>query len=79
MPFVNFPINAEFLIAVLADGKWGLIDSAGRMVVPCQWWEARPGLYKNEQGGPFREGAYASVRDASGKWWFVDKTGKIIP
>lgn len=77
MPFY-FPINAEFLIAVLADGKWGLIDCAGRMVVPCQWWEARPGLYKNEQG-PFREGDYARVRDASGKWWFVDKTGKIIP
>ena len=76
MPF-HPPINAEFLIAVLADGKWGLIDGAGRMVVPCQWWEARPGEYKNEQGS-IRE-YYASVRDASGKWWFVDKTGKIIP
>ena len=70
-------IIIQELIAVLADGKWGLIDSAGRMVVPCQWWEARPGEYKNEQGS-IRE-YYASVRDASGKWWFVDKTGKIIP
>ena len=77
MPF-DSPFDAEFLIAVLADGKWGLIDRAGRMVVPCQWWEARPGIYKNEQGS-IREGDYASVRDASGKWWFVDKTGKIIP
>ena len=50
-----------------ACGKWGYIDKTGKVVIPCQWENART----------FSEG-FALVRDDNGKWWKIDKTGKVV-
>ncbi len=49
-----------------ADGKWGFIDKAGKLVIPCQWKKA---LF-------FSEGL-AGVQDDNEKCGFIDKTGKV--
>ena len=49
------------------DGKYGYIDRAKKVVVPCQWKEA------NE----FRDGL-AAVKDFNDKYGYIDKTGTVV-
>ena len=50
-----------------ANGRSATVDMTGKMVIPCQWKDAKY----------FSEGM-AWVRDANGDWHRIDKTGKII-
>ena len=49
------------------EGEYGFIDKTGNVVIPCKWKGA----------GLFSEGL-APVQDDSGKWWTIDKTGKVV-
>lgn len=54
------------LVAVLKDGKWGYIDTSGRIIVPLQY----------ESPSQFTHG-YVDVKQ-NGKVGLIDKTGKVI-
>ncbi len=63
------------LAAVKRNGKWGFINSQGRLVIPCQWEQVRrfysaPGV----AGAPVT----AAVMAPSGKWGFITIKGKTI-
>ena len=58
----------EGLARVRQNGKWGFIDKAGKIVIPCQFEDKLPfsfnkGLCRIKQNG---------------KWGFIDKTGKVV-
>ena len=48
--------------------KWGVIDKTGKVLVPCKW--------KKILIDPF-SGDIKAMDDA-GKWYNLDKTGKIV-
>ncbi len=50
-----------------ANGKWGYIDEAGKVVIPCQWNVA----------WSFKNGR-ALVWDSNNKEHYIDKTGKVV-
>lgn len=52
---------------VKLDGKWGIIDKSGNVVIPCK--------YDNEYLS-FNEDLAAVELD--GKWGFIDKSGKLV-
>lgn len=60
--------NAEGLVKVMRDGKWGCIDKTGAEVIACQWDEINyvwHGLVYVKRNG---------------KYGYVDKTGiEVIP
>ncbi len=56
---------SEGLAAVCKNGKWGYIDSLGRLLIPCQYDEA----------SGFSEGLAKVKKD--GKYGAINKTGKI--
>lgn len=60
------PFN-EGLAAVGRDGKWGYINTKGKMVIPMKFGH----------GNPFKNGE-AQVYSETGKWIWIDKTGKCI-
>lgn len=53
-------------MAVKKDGKWGFVDSKGKMVIKPQFLDA----------GSFSNGLAAVNID--GKWGYIDKTGKVV-
>ena len=58
----------ETLFAPLLDratGKWGFVDSTGKLAIPCKY----------DGAGSFSEGLAIVVLD--GKYGFVDSTGKL--
>lgn len=54
------------LVAVLKDGKWGYIDSSGKIIIPLQY----------EDPSQFTHG-YVDVKQ-NGKVGLIDKTGKVV-
>lgn len=50
-----------------SNGKYGFIDRTGKLVISCQWKDARD----------FNDGI-AYVQDDKGVWKFIDKTGKVV-
>lgn len=58
--------NDTTYAAVMLNGKWGFIDSSGKMVIDPQYEDARS----------FANG-YAAVRK-DGKWGFINTEGKMI-
>ena len=56
----------EDIVLVVKDGKFGHIDTAGRIVAPCEWDDA----------DPFSEGLAGVKKD--GKWGYVDTAGKLV-
>lgn len=62
----QLPFN-EGLAAVGIDGKWGYIDPKGKMVIPMRF-----GFAKAFENGK------AQVYDETGRWIWIDKTGKCI-
>ncbi len=54
------------LVAVKKKGKWGFIDKAGTLVIPCTFADA-----KNFSDG------LAAVKQ-NGKWGFIDKAGTLV-
>ncbi len=50
-----------------ANGKYGYINEAGKLVIPCKWKSAES----------FSEGL-ARVEDANGKYGFINKKGKLV-
>ncbi len=57
---------AEGFDAVLKDGKWGFVDTSGKLVIPLQF----------ESPAQFRHG-FATVKK-EGKMGIIDKTGKVL-
>lgn len=57
---------AEGFDAVLKDGKWGFVDTSGKLVIPLQF----------ESPAQFRNG-FATVKK-EGKMGIIDKTGKLL-
>lgn len=57
---------AEGFDAVLKDGKWGFVDTSGKLVIPLQF----------ESPAQFRHG-FATVKK-EGKMGIIDKTGKLL-
>ncbi len=57
---------AEGYDAVLKDGKWGFVDTSGKLVIPLQF----------ESPAQFRHGFAAVKKD--GKMGIIDKTGKLL-
>ena len=55
------------LHTIQKDGKWGLTDSSGNLVVECEYDIATE---LNEYG-------FAGVKK-DGKWGVIDETGKVI-
>ena len=49
------------------NGKYGFIDRAGKLVIPCKWNGA----------GIFSQGL-ANVRSDNGKWGYIDKSGTLV-
>ena len=49
------------------DGKGGYVDELGKVVIPCQWKDARS----------FSEGL-AGVRDDTKRWGYIDKLGMVV-
>ena len=49
------------------NGKWGVIDRLGKVVVSCRWAYC----------GNFRDGM-ARVQSDNGKWGFIDKKGNLV-
>ncbi len=49
------------------DDKFGFVDKAGNLAIPCQWKDAYH----------FREGL-ALVKDDNGKYGYIDKVGKVV-
>jgi hypothetical protein len=49
---------------VKKDGKYGFVDSAGRLAIPCEFGSVRP---------PFSEGLVAVAKE--GRWGYIDKSG----
>ena len=56
----------EEIVPVWKNGKWGYIDSTGKLVTPCEWDDA----------GYFYEG-FACVKEEE-KWGYIDTTGKLV-
>ena len=56
----------EDIVLVVNDGKFGYIDTAGKIVAPCEWDDA----------DPFSEGLAGVKKD--GKWGYVDIAGKLV-
>jgi WG containing repeat len=59
----SYDVNLCF--AVMSQSKWGLMDTTGKMVVPC--------TFKRIESPS--EGYYA-VQNETSKWGFIDKKGK---
>jgi hypothetical protein len=57
----------SILLPVRVKGKWGYINTKGKIVIKPRFWAA----------GNFSEG-FASVRDEDGWFYYIDKTGKSI-
>ena len=49
------------------NGKYGFIDQAGELVIPCKWNNVKS----------FCDG-FAAVRNDDGKWGYVDKSGSLV-
>lgn len=62
------PAELPNLAGVLADGKWGYIDSGGRFVLPPVYEEARS----------FSRAGVAIVKQ-NGSWALIDTQGKAVP
>jgi len=64
-------------LAVIQDdntGKHGYIDKAGKIVIPCNWKDARLFDFDDKYIG------IAMVQNAEGLWGFIDKAGaEVIP
>ncbi len=58
---------SEGLTRVKKDGKWGFIDTTGKVVIPCQYDDA---------SWSFSEGLTCVEKD--GKYGFIDTTGKVV-
>ena len=56
----------EGLARVTLNGKYGVIDNTGKIIVPLEY----------ESPSNFSEGLAPVF--LNGKWGFIDKTGKII-
>lgn len=58
------------MAVVVENGKWGLIDNTGKLLVPCIYEEIEFGMqiFKGE----------LTAAKKNGKWGFIDKTGKVI-
>lgn len=54
------------LAKAFPDRKYGFIDKAGELVIPCKWNDA----YEYCEG-------LAAVRDSNNKWGFIDKAGNL--
>ena len=54
------------IVLVEENGKYGYIDAAGKLVIPCEWDDA----------GIFDEGIAPVEMD--GKWGCIDTTGKTV-
>ncbi|MBP6688102.1 MAG: WG repeat-containing protein [Lacibacter sp.] len=57
---------AEGFGAVLKDGKWGFVDTSGKLVIPLQF----------ENPSQFKQG-FATVKK-EGKMGIINKTGKVL-
>lgn len=58
----------EGLCAVKTDGKWGFIDTTGKLVIPAKYKE----LVTNFENGT------AKMRDDEGFWVLIDNEGRTI-
>ena len=59
-------VFSEGLAYVGKNGKYGYIDTSGKLVIPCEWDDA----------GIFDEGIAPVEMD--GKWGCIDTTGKLV-
>jgi hypothetical protein len=74
---------SEGLAAVLVDDKIGFIDLNGKIVIQPSFSSMVPGM-PGFEGAPdisryvFSEGLCPFMDQDSGKWGFIDTTGKVI-
>ena len=59
--------NYDYLAAVKSDGRWGFIDSAGKVVIPFEYQEA----------SGFSEGI-ACVKLMENRWGYIDQHDKWV-
>lgn len=59
-------IEKDSPAAVKRDGKWGFVNSAGEIVIPCEYDEAKSFSY-----------GLAAVRDGD-KWGFINRNGEFV-
>lgn len=63
---MNYPYYSEGLLPVKENGRWGFINTDGKIIIDCKFRNALP----------FFKGL-ASVSDAEGNFMHIDKAGKI--
>lgn len=68
----------------LGEWRWGFIDKDGKMVIPPIYYKAgefREGIAAVQEVEIYRERAYGDyyrTNTRSGKWGFIDKSGKTV-
>jgi len=69
LKILGFSYNEEFhdnLASVLKDGKWGFVDTNGKIVIPLEY-DLTNGFHNK----------LATV-EKNGKWGYIDTTGRVV-
>jgi hypothetical protein len=73
--------DSERLFPVKVNGRYGYVDTKGKMVIKPQFDDAdkfHEGLAGVNMGGQKRSGSNGYVYYAGGKFGYIDKTGKFV-
>lgn len=74
----DFDMLSEGLIAVKIQGKWGFIDTSGKLVIPAQFDPSINEYRDDNYGGAAGFSGGLAAAKLNGKWGYIDRQGNVV-